>query len=268
VPLFLRTNTLKTTREKLQARLSAQGLECIPGRYTAECLRVTKLPPGKRLQQLPEIQDGLALVQDEASALIALLVSPKPGDSVIDLCSAPGGKTSHLAALMKNQGSLTALDINPKKISLVRQNCVRMGVLGLKTKVADARTFKPPELVDRVLVDAPCSGLGVVGKRADIRWHKAPEQITALHTLQLELLESAARMVKAGGVLVYSTCTVTKEENEGTVNAFLARNADFSLAKLPADLAPELRTADGFLRSWPQRHQIAGGFGAILVRCK
>ena len=169
-----------------------------------------------------------------------------------------------MAALLHNRGRILALDRSAKKINLVEDNCKRLGVSNVRTVCADARTWNPSFLADRVLVDAPCSGLGVLGKRSDLRWNKTPGDLPQLQGIQVELLNAAAAALKPGGCLVYSTCTIVREENEDTVSRFLSAHSEFSAVRPGAGFAEELITAEGFLRTWPHRHGIAGGFAAKL----
>jgi 16S rRNA (cytosine967-C5)-methyltransferase len=239
-PLTLRVNTLKASRQKALEALNGAG-------FTH--------------------REGLLRIQDEASQLIAHLVAPEPGEQLLDLCAGAGGKTLHLAALMQNRGTITALDRHPGKLRMLRTEAERLGATIVETRTADAA--QPPETFQdgfaRVLLDAPCSGLGTLRRNPEIRWRLTPSEINRCMKTQKGLLLSAAQCVQPGGRLIYSVCTVTPEENEIVVNDFLKKRPDFNLMR-PANLPPALIDAAGFLRSSPWRHDMDGFFGAVLLR--
>ena len=198
---------------------------------------------------------------------VAHVVAPKPGEFVLDMCSAPGGKTTHLAELMNNQGRIVALDIYDAKLARVEENAKRLGISIIKTKHLDAReagnlfTGK----VDCVLLDAPCSGLGVLRRRPDARWRKTEKEIAHLPELQRELLESAARAVRLGGVIVYSTCTIEPAENEELVRSFLAEHEEF-VGEMTGAYLPLRSSKSNLVQFYPQRDGIDGFFIARLKR--
>ena len=177
----------------------------------------------------------------------ARLLNPAAGDFVIDACAAPGGKTTHLAELMNNRGRVIAVDIYERKLEHVMSNAQRLGIKIIEPLLLDARTLgdKFPAQADKVLVDAPCSGLGVLRRKADLRWKKTPEELRALPTLQGEILSSAAKTLKPGGALLYSTCTITRRENEEVVKDFLTAHEDFELIETKTFL-PHVTGTDGF----------------------
>lgn len=262
--LTLRTNTLKTSREALIARLASEGVSAAPSDTAPEGIAV--MSHGS-LESLPSLREGLFQVQGESSMQVAHVLSPKPGDFVIDACAAPGGKATHIAALMKNRGLVLALDVHEHKLNLVRENAARLGTGIVSTALMDAREIgeKYREKADRVLVDAPCSGLGVLGSRPDARWRKKHSDIAALSRLQSEILECAARSVRPGGVLVYSTCTTTREENEDVVAAFLSRSDEFS-AEDTGLFLPVPRREVQAVRLYPQRDGMDGFFMVRMRR--
>jgi len=264
-PLFIRTNTLRTTPGELRRRLEGEGCRIEPGRFLPEVLIIAALPPDRRLHELTSFTEGLFLVQDESATTIGRLVAPERGEFIADLCAAPGGKTTHLAELMHNTGTVAAFDPVPKRVRLIEENCTRLGVTNVTASVADSRSLTLPRPADRILLDAPCSALGVVGRRADVRWQRQEAEIPELVTLQQELLASAARNLRPGGRLVYCTCTTEREENEGVVERFLAEHPGFELEPLPA-WVPTALTTGSYLRIWPHRARMGGIFGAVMRR--
>jgi 16S rRNA (cytosine967-C5)-methyltransferase len=268
MPLTLRANTLKISSKKLQELLAARDIFTTLGAYATDSLRLEKLPSEISLIDTEEFKDGLFMVQDESSTLVGELLNPHPGASVLDLCSAPGGKSTHLAALMQNRGSILAVDCYEHKLRLVDENCRRLGIRIVTTLRADGRQLSLDEQVDYVLLDAPCSGLGALGKRGDMRWHKAESSIEELSVLQRELLSHAAELIKVGGKIVYSTCTTEAEENESVVGEFLQEHSEFTLLPLADNISDKLRTRDGYLRTWPQQQALTGSFAALLQKVR
>ncbi len=268
-PVVIRANRLRTDPQALALRLAEEGVEVRPGRYLPEALVIVA---PEALEEIPSFRAGLFTVQDESSMLAARVLDPQPGETVIDVAAAPGGKTTHIAELMANRGRIIACDVHPGRLELVRENCRRLGVTIVEAVAEDGRELpaRYRALADRVLLDAPCSGLGVLNRRPDARWRKSAEQIAALAALQGELLEAAAACLAPGGVLVYSTCTIEPEENEQVVARFLDAHPDFAPDPLdlflPAGLAGE--GAGGWLQILPFRHGIDGFFVARLRRAR
>jgi 16S rRNA (cytosine967-C5)-methyltransferase len=210
--------------------------------------------------------NGEVMPQARASMLVAHAVDPRPGERVLDLCCAPGAKTTHLAALMHNEGEILGVDIDAGRVGAVRANCERLGVTCVDLQVSDAREPIAGDWFDRVLIDPPCSDLGTLQSRPDIRWQKHPALVDGLRATQEAILEAAARAVRPGGRLVYSTCTISAYENEHQIEAFLDRHADFSALDL-SDAYPEVATpTHGFLQTLPHRHMTDGFFVAALER--
>lgn len=197
--------------------------------------------------------------------LVAHIVDPQPGELVIDACAAPGGKSTHLATLMQNTGRVLSVDIHAHKIQLIEDNQRRLGLTIIEARQLDATELHKTMAgkADRVLVDAPCSGLGVLRRRPDARWRKE-DSLQSLPELQKAILASAAQCVKPGGVLVYSTCTLERAENEDIISGFLAQNSDFSLAETGRFL-PVARD-EKMITLWPQRDGTDGFFIARMMR--
>jgi len=258
-PLHLRTNPLKTSREALAEQLRAQGAQVQPGRWAPQALHVRGL---RRIARNPAFEKGLFTVQDEGAQLVGHALAPQPGQRVIDLCAAPGGKTTHLAELMQNRGQVIAVDVHARKLALVARAAHRLGLDIITVLAEDARTL-PGKLApaDRVLVDAPCTGLGVLRRRPDLRWRKHQEELAALAKLQGELLEAAARLTLPGGVIVYSTCSTEPEETTAVVEAFLAAHPEFTAEPAPPRPCIAAPGPGGYL--YPHRH---GTDGFFMVR--
>jgi 16S rRNA (cytosine967-C5)-methyltransferase len=208
-------------------------------------------------------REGWIQVQDESAGLAVVLLDPRPGERILDLCAAPGGKTTHAADLMGDDGSVVAVDRHSGRLGQLVDNCRRLGLRSVRPVVADGRRLSVRP-VDRLLLDAPCSGLGVLSRRADLRWKKAADDIPRLARLQRELLRKAVDMVRAGGILVYSTCTIEAEENENVIGRLLSERTDVILEKPPENLPRETITADGTIRTFPHRHGVDGIFAARL----
>ncbi|WP_346354546.1 16S rRNA (cytosine(967)-C(5))-methyltransferase RsmB [Azotosporobacter soli] len=253
--LTVRTNTLKISREELLARLAQEGVTAEASSAVPEGVVIHAHPA---LSSLVSLKEGLFQVQDESSMRVAHWLQPQPGELILDVCAAPGGKTTHIATLMENTGRVIALDIHEHKLELIHQNAERLGLSNIEPMLQDACAVDSifPSLADRVLVDAPCSGFGVLRRRADARWRKKPEMLKELPELQRRILSSAAACVKPGGILVYSTCTTEEEENQAVIGWFLAQHTDFTLAPLPDDVSE----TPGMLQLWPQQDDSDGFF--------
>lgn len=212
-------------------------------------------------------KNGKITIQDPSASLIPRLCNPQENDFILDLCSAPGGKTVYIAELMNNKGEILALDKFGNRLNLVKQTAERMGFSIIETKESDAVSFKldKKHLADIVLVDAPCTGLGTLTKKPEIKWKREIEDVFQMAKLQFEILSNAANLVKIGGVLVYSTCTIEPEENMRIIEKFLSENPNFTLDDAK-NYIPEEFTKDGYIQTFPHIHHIDGAFGARLIR--
>ncbi len=257
----LRVNTRKISVQDLQIRLQKFDIETTNSAYVNECLITERLP---NLDNFPLFQDGLFSIQDESAALIARLVDPQPGELVLDLCAAPGGKTMHLAELSNNSGRIIAVDIHLNRLQLVRHATQRLGHDTIFLVNADASQISGIKS-DKVLIDAPCSGLGVLAKRSDARWKKTPEQLFELGIVQRAILNNAAGLVKTGGHLIYSTCTIEPEENERQVQRFMKDHPEFKI-DFPADrFHQKLLKENKYIFTIPHIHHIDGSFATRLI---
>ncbi|MCJ7663777.1 MAG: 16S rRNA (cytosine(967)-C(5))-methyltransferase RsmB, partial [Desulfobacterales bacterium] len=267
-PLTVRVNTLKGSREQVIQQLHNDGIEASPTLFSPVGLRI-KNPPA--LASWGSLQQGWLQVQDEAAQLVSLILAPKPGERILDLCAAPGGKTTHLAELMEDQGEICAVDISPIKLQLVQENCQRLGISIVKPLALDATRPLPfpAGSFDGCLADAPCTGLGTLRRHPEGKWRIKEQDILRLQEMQGQILRQAAPLVKQGGILVYSTCTLTAEENEGAIEAFLSEHKEFSLEHASGLLPREceaLVDAQGYLRTLPHRHGTDGFFAARMSR--
>lgn len=262
--LSLRINTLKITRDEILNELKEKDIEARKSEITPEGILITQ---HNSLDNLEIIQNGKVQVQDESSMLVAHVLQPKMGEFVIDLCSAPGGKTTHIAALMNNSGKILAIDIYSHKIDKINDNAKRLGIDIIETKELDGREVGNlyKNKADKVLVDVPCSGLGVLRRRPDARLKKTEEEIKKLPALQTELLESGAKAVKENGVLVYSTCTVEPRENEEVVNKFLKKHSEFVLDNT-GEFLPVKKRNDKMIQLLPTRDNTDGFFITRLIK--
>jgi 16S rRNA (cytosine967-C5)-methyltransferase len=264
--LTLRANTIRIDRSHLMAALDAGGVETVATRYAPEGLLVSTGNP----LRLPNAV-GQFLVQDEASQLVSLLVAASPGDRIIDVCAAPGGKTVAMAGDMRDRGMIIACDVRSRRVSLLRDTVRSSGATCARVVHAPAAGPLPFAAghFDRALVDAPCSGLGTLRRDPDIRWRRNEDQLASLADGQRALLDRTAVLVRPGGRLVYATCSSEPEENQQVVDSFLARHAEFRVedlrSTLPTHLAP-LTTARGFFQTVPFAHGLEAFFGAALVR--
>lgn len=262
VPLTVQVNTLKTTAEDLAAELTAAGVTAAPHPWVPDCL---ELSGSGDLTALEAFQTGKFFVQDPAAKLVSLISAPKKGQRVIDVCAAPGGKSFGAAIAMEDRGEVLACDLHENKLSRIEAGAARLGLKSIWDFAADGTVFRPEwaESADVVLVDAPCSGLGIIRKKPDIRY-KSPDDLFTLTVAQSTILENAARYVKPGGTLIYSTCTILPEENGQVVDGFLSGHPEFSRETftLPAPMGEQ----PGELTLWPHRHGTDGFYICRLRR--
>ncbi len=267
-PFTVRINTIKGSRKETINQLHDTEIEATPTRFSPVGLIISNPPP---LTAWGLLQEGGFQVQDEAAQLVSLLLSPQSGERVLDVCAAPGGKATHLAQMMEDRGEIRAMDVSRAKLRLLQENCRRLGITIVKALVQDAAASLPfpPGSFDRVLVDVPCTGLGTLRRNPDGKWRVKEADIPRLQKLQRTILTQAATMVRREGILVYSTCTMTPEENEGVIEAFLSKRKEFYLE----DASPLLPTgcegvvdSKGYLRTSPSRHGMDGFFAARMRR--
>ncbi len=268
-PLDLRVNLAKLSREEALERLKASGIEASPTPYSPAGIRLAAKPA---INRHPLFTSGAVEVQDEGSQVLAYLVAPRRGEMVADYCAGAGGKTLALAMLMRGTGRIYALDVSAKRLAELAPRAARAGVTSVHPLVlsgeGDARAKRLAGKLDRVLVDAPCSGFGTLRRNPDLKWRHGPEAIGELAIKQAGILEAAARLVKPGGRLVYATCSILPEENEAVADAFSAAHAEFAPLSCGELLHAQRIDLDcgQRLRLWPHRHGCDGFFAAAFER--
>ena len=254
VPTTIQTNTLKNSAEELEKELKQSGVEAQKHPWLDGCFEVSGTGD---LENLPAFAEGRFMVQDAAAKLVSVIAQPEQNSNVLDMCAAPGGKSFAVAIAMQNQGQIVSCDIHPHKLKLVENGAERLGITCIRTALADGREHHTAwqQSADLVIADVPCSGLGIIRKKPDIRY-KNPKEITQLPRIQMDILENAATYVRSGGVLIYSTCTVLPEENEAITEEFLAKHIDFTLERFSLPLP--IGACNGHLTLWPQRYGTDG----------
>ena len=225
--LAIRVNTLKTNRQTLRKELEKEKIKVKEG----DTERFLLLEEAKNIEGLKSFQNGEFTVQDEAAGYIPKILNPKPNEKVLDACSSPGGKTSYMAELMKNQGVIKAWDLHEHRIKLVEKTAKRLGITIIETEVKDASIYEETyfEFFDKILLDVPCLGIGVLKRKPDIKWKRKKEDIEKIVKIQEAILENCSQYLKKGGELVYSTCSILKEENEEIINKFIKNNKNFKI---------------------------------------
>lgn len=227
--IIIRINTLKTTKNELKQKLEKENIKCEETELE-DFLTVKNL---KNIENVSLFKNGYFTIQDLSAGMSAMVLNPKEGESVLDACSSPGGKTTYLAEIMKNTGKIEAWDIHEHRVNLVKQNAQRLGIKIIDSKTNDATQFKPEyeEKFDKILLDVPCLGLGVIKRKPDIKWHRKKEDIEEITKLQFNILNNCSKYLKKGGELVYSTCSILKEENQDIIERFLKENKNFTYSK-------------------------------------
>lgn len=262
-----RVNLRKTNRTALLSMLKKEGVLAEESQLSMDGIVIQ----AGNLVQTEAFQQGLLTIQDESSMLVGRAVNPQKGETILDCCAAPGGKTTHLAELMNGEGTIVALDVHEHKLNLIQQQLERLQLSNVSLHVLDARNVRSKfsdESFDRILVDAPCTGFGVIRRKPDIKWKKTEQDVIEMSRIQLEILEAVAPLLKKGGTLIYSTCTLDKRENEQVIETFLNKHADFvrdeALAeRLPKQLLPYIEKR-GEIQILPQYFSSDGFFIAAM----
>jgi 16S rRNA (cytosine967-C5)-methyltransferase len=260
--LILRVNTSKVTIDEFKELLNSVDLKFIEGKYLPNFIRLKTLT---NITGWEYFEKGYFSIQDESTGFPGLLLDVKPGQRVLDLCAAPGGKTAYISNLMNNTGEIIALDRYDSRLKILSKNLKRLGVTNVKLIEVNALDYQDGEF-DRVLLDAPCSGLGTISKKPDIKWKRDLNDIRNLVMLQSELLRKAATLVKIGGSIVYCTCTIEPEENFEVVEKFLSEFKNFNLEDAKKYLPETVVDSNGCVQTYPHIHMIDGSFAAKLVK--
>lgn len=264
--LNLRTNTLRIDRDALIKKLGAE--ECISHKGAVEEAIIVD-SNSTSIERMESYRDGLFSIQDSSSMLVARVLGPRSDERVLDLCSAPGGKSTHMAQLMNNKGTIIAQDIHEHKLDLINEAATRLGIDIISTKQGDATILNEDYVdgFDKVLVDAPCSGLGIIRRKPEIKYSKTEEDIEALTKIQADILDNAAKYVRPGGALVYSTCTIVPEENNLMIKSFLDEHEDFEIKNIWDDIGNiDIENTEYGIQLYPNTDDTDGFFIAKLIR--
>ncbi len=260
--LTLRINTSRTTIENFLELLAQQNIAVDRSRYLDSFVKTATLA---NLSQTELFKQGYVSVQDESAGIAASLLDVKPGERVIDLCAAPGGKTTFIGERMQNKGQIIAVDKYSTRLNLVQESCSRLGITNVTCVAADGVDYED-EPADKVLLDAPCSGLGVLTKKPDVKIKREQSDIRKLGEIQRQLIDRAGMLVKPGGALVYSTCTIEPEENFAVVRWFLAQHPEFEIDRSPRTAPSALVSVDGYIETFPHKHGMDGSFAIRMKR--
>jgi 16S rRNA (cytosine967-C5)-methyltransferase len=266
-PLTVRVNTLKTSREEFAQKLTDKSFTATSAKYSPDGIILTD--SAGAIQNTNFFSEGFLRIQDEAAQLISYLINPDSAEAILDACAGAGGKTTHLAAILKNKGRIVAVDRSPERLAELKKDAARLGITIIETQLDDLSAGLPEtftENFDQVLVDAPCSGLGTLRRNPEIKWRTTEKDLRNFTVAQKIILQNAAAAVKKGGRLIYCTCSLLPEENENIVDDFLTRNTSFSLCIPPASINKKMIDRRGFYRTYPHKHNMDGFFGAILKR--
>lgn len=263
----INVNKLKSTLEEVLEEFKNINIDPVISTISPNCAIIGNVG---NINDLPGYNDGHWFVQNEVSSLVIDILSPQEGETILDLCAAPGTKTVQIAGYMKNKGKIIAVELNPSRLTKLNQNCYRLGATNVDATIADATIFSlsPDNLADRILLDAPCSNTGVFSKRADARWHRTSKDLSYLSELQLKLFNNAAKSIKPEGIIVYSVCSIEPEEGISVINAFLKANANFALLNindfLPLSFKNTFTTK--YAQFLPFEHHTDGFFIAIVKK--
>lgn len=259
----LRVNLIRSNVDEIIEYLRANEIKHYRTPYLQQSLRI-KISKTNVIES-DLFKDGKFTVQDTSASMAVVLANPKPGQKIVDLCAAPGGKSFFLAELSEDQAEIIAIDKYESKLRFIEEGAERLGFRSIRTLVTDAREYEPEEKPDLLFLDVPCSGLGTLSKRPDIKWKREHEDLLKLVKTQREILKNAARIIGSGGVILYSTCTTEPEENEENIKWFLEEHPDFEIDPaekyLPLDVCK-----DGFMQTFPHHHNCDGAFAARLIK--
>ena len=260
--IHLRINPLRSTKKAVMRELKAEGLEAVESDVLSDFLILEK---GGSVLHSRGFKQGWFSIQDTSAGLVAHLMDPRPGERIIDLTAAPGMKSTHMGELSRDKALIVANDRHSGRLSLLLQNRIRLGLDRIRLIKGDGR-MPSIRCADKILVDAPCSGLGVLRRRGDLRWKRKEEDLKDLIHIQNELLAAAANVLRSGGTLVYSTCTMLPEENEDRIIHFLSTHSDFRIEHPGAFVPASVISNEGYIQTWPDVHQMDGSFAVRLTK--
>jgi 16S rRNA (cytosine967-C5)-methyltransferase len=263
-PIYVRMDKNRSENETLFRSLDEKNIEYAVHDEFSNFLRIDNF---QAFRNLDFLENGWVYVQDISTGFPVWILDPQPDETILDMCAAPGGKTGYMAERMNGTGIILALDRHSARVKLVRENVSRYGYRNIFIAAADGLALPTAVKFDKILIDAPCSGLGVLNKRADLKWKRTEQDIQNMKKLQLELLDSASQIIRPGGLIVYSTCTVEPEENEGVVREFMSKNSGFEFEKLSGKLPEKYISEHFFIRTFPHKHDMDGSF-AVGLRAK
>ncbi|MFZ7121152.1 MAG: 16S rRNA (cytosine(967)-C(5))-methyltransferase RsmB [Eubacteriaceae bacterium] len=257
-PTSIRVNTLKSNKEELKKSLSSDGIIFEDNNICHESMIIKDFSDITRYKAY---QEGLFFIQDEAATLVVDILDPKPGEKVLDMCSAPGGKTTHIGEKLENQVGLIARDIYEHKINLIKENCKRLDLQNIKIELKDGVNFYKEDInmYDKILLDAPCSGLGILRRKPDIKWKIKSNDIESIISIQKKLILNAYKYLKPGGTLVYSTCTINKHENDGIVSYLLKEYPNAKVLKI-TNYNKEITIEGKYIQTFPKLNEYDGFF--------
>ncbi|MDD2446566.1 MAG: 16S rRNA (cytosine(967)-C(5))-methyltransferase RsmB [Tissierellia bacterium] len=266
--LNIRVNTLKTSKKDLINKLENKGYVVFEGKYANDSLIIDN---PSRITSIVEFKEGFFTIQDESSTLVGQILAPKEGSNVIDVCSAPGGKTTHIAQIMNNKGKILARDLYEHKTKLIDENKKRLEIDIIETEVFDAIVLDDNLIgkFDYCLVDAPCSGFGLIRRKPEIKWNRTEQDINKLANMQKQILEVSKNYVKKNGTLLYSTCTILDEENIDIIDNFIESNPEYKLVSIENEMCNSKKIStlkDGYMKLYPSVHNTDGFFIAKMIK--
>jgi len=266
-PLTIRINRLKTSQEEFEQKLKAGVFSYATTNFSPDGIVLTD--SAQSIQKTDFFREGLLRIQDEGAQLVSYLLNPQNNENILDVCAGTGGKTTHLAAILNNDGNILAIDRHEGKLAELRKETDRLGIKNIQTQLVDLGILLPTELAekfDQVLVDAPCTGTGTLRRNPEIKWRIQANDLQGYAATQKTILQNASGAVRKGGRLIYCTCSLLPVENEDVIQQFLMNNPPFALGYIPETINKSLIDKSGFFRTYPHLHNMDGFFGAILQR--
>ncbi len=259
--LSIRVNESKVAVDDMVSQFEERGLKVTRGQFLKNFLYVDGL---SRIGEIESFRAGKFTVQDESAGVVTKLLDPQPREKILDMCAAPGGKTTHILEVTEGKVELTAVEKYENRAKLIQNSLSRLGYESTKVLVADGTSYTDDTVYEKILIDAPCTGFGVIRKKPDSKWKREPEDISKLNQVQIGIIENSSKLLKNGGVLVYSTCTIEEEENQQVIHTFLERHPEFELESADLFVERALVSREGYVETFPHRHDMDGSFAARL----